>query len=914
MDAFITMDTLMSQILFNLQYAFRNLWRNRRWSTFGIFSVAAGVATVVALRSLGLAIGDSLTGNVRSSNHGDIALEISGNGGGPFNFNNPTEMQGFAEADVERAAAWADENGAQLSASTSSSNIQIAAAGFSTMGRPQFITAYFINPQTYPPTDDIRAVEPAGARLAELFQGGNEVVISDNMAANQSIKLGDTVRVSGTDEEFIVRGIIPSSAEAGLRNPFAAFFGFAYFDLALREKLPVVTDYTRLSIALPDPSPERIQAVTRTLQSLITASPYYRVQTVTDLLEDNQYIADMLSSFIVVLGLGALLIGGVGIMNTMLVMMRRRTDEIAALKTFGLKGRQVAALFMAEALLLGAAGSLLGGLFGTLLSGLANAYGQALIQQPLVWRLYPESLLFGLVLGVVVTAVFGIIPVLIAVKVRPALILRPNEMYIPRLGCLQSLMMIVVVIITIGLIAGQILQPAFSILEGRGPNNFVVGIIGVAVTLLILGILIGLLWLVVWLVGKLPSFGFIDLRLALRNLTTNRTRTATTLLALGAGMFALSSIAFFGAGLRQIIQFTLSEQLGGNVLIFPVLPAAIANPIIDGRLDSLEGVLYRTRYNNASGQLLQIDGVNVPETSDFDTNGGFFEDDDGGFVAPPSNWVQISAAETTNPNLHPGDLVSGRYLTPDDEGQPIAVLQLRPDLQALGLRVGSTINVEINGRVRDFEVVGLTAYQDANSGFSFGGAIGGDMQIPAGIIGDSMGFSINVAQVDAEQLNNVLVELSEIPLVYAFDITFIDNILSRFINQMSAIPILVGLLSLGAAAVIMANTVALSTLERRRQIGVLKAVGLKGRRILSVMLLENTLVSLLGSLLGIGLSSLGIAIMSSFGLSVTQLVPPDATPVAVVLLITAVAIAWMATFLSARSALGERVTSVLRYE
>ena len=62
----------MSQIAFYLQYAFRNLWRNRRWSTFAIFSVAAGVATVVALRSLGLAIGDSLTSNVRSSNHGDM--------------------------------------------------------------------------------------------------------------------------------------------------------------------------------------------------------------------------------------------------------------------------------------------------------------------------------------------------------------------------------------------------------------------------------------------------------------------------------------------------------------------------------------------------------------------------------------------------------------------------------------------------------------------------------------------------------------------------------------------------------------------------------------------------------------------------------------------------------------------------
>ncbi|KXK50476.1 MAG: hypothetical protein UZ13_02487 [Chloroflexi bacterium OLB13] len=50
----------MGRIGFYLGYALRNLWRSRRWSTFAVFSVAAGVATMVALRSLGLAIGDSL--------------------------------------------------------------------------------------------------------------------------------------------------------------------------------------------------------------------------------------------------------------------------------------------------------------------------------------------------------------------------------------------------------------------------------------------------------------------------------------------------------------------------------------------------------------------------------------------------------------------------------------------------------------------------------------------------------------------------------------------------------------------------------------------------------------------------------------------------------------------------------------
>ncbi len=232
---------------------------------------------------------------------------------------------------------WAKEHNATISASTQASNIQVTALNFDTVGRPQFITSYFIDPKTYPPTADIRAVEPAGTPLGELFQGGNEIVISDNMAQNQNIKLGDKVRVSGTEEEFVVRGIVPASTEAGLRNIFAAFFGFAYFDQSLKAKLPAPKDATTISVALQDTSPEAIEVARGQLDNLLQTDHYYQTNTVPEQIKQNQQIADVLGSFIVVLGLGALLIGGVGIMNTMLVLMRRRTDEIAALKTFGLK-------------------------------------------------------------------------------------------------------------------------------------------------------------------------------------------------------------------------------------------------------------------------------------------------------------------------------------------------------------------------------------------------------------------------------------------------------------------------------------------------------------------------------------------------------------------------------------------------
>ncbi len=910
----------MSRLGFYVQYALRNLWRSRRWSTFALLSVAAGVATVVALRSLGLAIADSLTDNIRASNHGDITVEMGGEGF--LSFQDPQEADGFSASQIERASQWTAERGGQIATATVSGSIQVTALNFQAVGRPQFVTSYFIDPQTYPPTQDIVASDPAGVPLNELFQGGSEVVISDNLANSQGIKVGDTVRVSGTTEEYVVRGIVPANIEAGLRNLFAAFFGFAYFDQAVKDKLPVQDTPNRIHILLPDGSSlDDVERESRSLQARLGSS-FYSVTTTGELLEENQNIADVLGSFIVVLGLGALLLGGIGIINTMLVLMRRRTDEIAALKTFGLKGGQISLLFMVETLVLGAAGSILGVVLGVLLSAFANAYGQTLIQQPLVWRVHPEAVLFGIVLGMVISVVFGLIPVIIAVKVRPATILRPNETVVPRLGCLQSLLMIVLVVVSIGLIAGQMLRPAFAVAADASSamtaSPFTVGIITVAVTLLILAILVGLLWILVWVIAKLPAFGFIDLRLALRNLTTSRTRTATTLLALATGMFALSSIAFFGAGVRQIVQFALTDQLGGNVLIFPILPAAVANAVIDTRLSSLEGVEYRIRWQNLFGDLRKVDGTQIESIEiempfDIPTrqNGETFDPDDMRVFTNTS--MTIVARDSTNPNPEARTMAAGRDLTPQDRGKRVAVLQSSPRFTEYGIKLGSIITVEINGQLYDFEVVGLLP--EAGSGsVGITNLSSGNLEIPPASVIASSPFQLTVAQVRSENLNEVLLSLNALPLVYSLDIAFFDSIISRFINQMSAIPILVGILSLGAAAVIMANTVALATLERRRQIGILKAVGLKGGRVLRVMLVENTLISLLGSLLGIGLSAVGVAVVSKLSLDLAQLIPPDATPVVVVLFVVAIGIGWLATILSARSAIAERVTSILRYE
>ncbi len=261
--------------------------------------------------------------------------------------------------------------------------------------------------------------------------------------------------------------------------------------------------------------------------------------------------------------------------------------------------------------------------------------------------------------------------------------------------------------------------------------------------------------------------------------------------------------------------------------------------------------------------------------------------------------------DSTNPNAIQAAVVEGRDLLPDDRGKLVMVVA-DDWAKGEGVNLGSTLTLQTSSGRQTFTVVGIIQ--------STGLVSFGKLFIPPDSTHGNPNIQFNVLLVDPAHLNDVLLKLTESPLVFALDISFIDSLLKRLIDEFAAIPTVVGLLSLLAAAVAMANTVSLQTLERRRQIGVLKAVGLKGRRVLWIMLLENTIIGLLGGLIGLGVSAIGVSVMTDVGTGTPIPIPAQASTVAVALVIASVLIAWAATFLSARVAIRERVANVLRYE
>ncbi len=474
---------------FAVKHSLRDMGRNRARTVFALVCVATGVSAIVALRSLAFMVGDELTTNLAQVNRGDIRLYATRSVPELIELS-PQDSSVFTQQTVNLIRAWAAREDVAVSLARLSEAFPLRLIAGGEERTAQTVLSLYVETAVYPYYDTIVLREPAGATLRDLFaQHGaasgtlddpRPIVISTGLtrSVGMGLGLGDVVRLGAAEVYYVVRGIAPSTAETVLTLPSAAFLGtYVYLpleDLALAGeaplpdeifvKVPLGRDIAGVEDSLIAYLQEQTGAETDLEQELARA-------TVPELAERNAETADVIDDLILVIGLSSLLIGGIGIVNTMLVVVNRRMLEIAVLKTLGLKAYRVTLLFLVEALLLGAAGSAIGVGVGVALSYLVRGVGEEAFALTLEWRLYPAAMGSGLFLGVLITALFGFMPTLIAGQVRPAMVLRPNEAEMPAAGLIQTLLTLLVMIAVLGALVGSIVGGSFAV----GPVIMIAG-------------------------------------------------------------------------------------------------------------------------------------------------------------------------------------------------------------------------------------------------------------------------------------------------------------------------------------------------------------------------------------------------------------------------------------------------------
>lgn len=892
----------MNKFPFLFRYTLAHLNRSRQRSLFVLFCIAAGVTAIVSLRTLGLMIGDALTGNLQLANRADIVIRAPATDSEPNTsdaalFQESTLLfpRSFSEQGIHQIQSWAAQNGVETSLALRANQRPVSVSSADGASEPTLL--FFIEPDKYPFYDTLDILQPAGATLAESLAAANRVVISQNLAEKLNLGTGDTLQISGVPGPLQVTAIVSNDSESSLQDLNTLFFPYLYLPYQMGQTALGVQANT---IYLRIPPAADVAALQN---SLAQTFPGLDIVSTVDLQAQNSRISEQINRLITTLGLVSLLIGGIGIINTMNVVVQRRAGELAVLKTLGVSGRQIMLLFLIESLFLGIAGSLLGTLLGLILVLALRGLGERLLTQSLSFAIYPQAILMGLILGVVVTLVFGFLPVISASRVRPNAVLSPQETAIPPVGRGLSLAVIAAMTFVIGLIVGVIL------------DSYSQGLLIAYGAIFALGVLTWLLWCLIWLLGRLPTFGSIRLKLAQRFISTQRGRMASTLLAMIIGVFSLSLILLMTQTVISAIEHIAEEQLGGNVLAIP--SSLAASDELAQKIDALPQVDAWRHETLYTAQLVALNGNHdigalLADAADQAASAANGEIDTTEALAQLTQLAQRFSIEILPANTEPpGEIISGD--THVGQNGDRILLYNTEAVQRLNLHPGDTLTLQFDAdHIRTVIVQGIMALPSSDSIIqirigSVQAALAPAAVIPAGIQPTPSPFSLTV---DAAAVDETVAQLGEIPGVFVLKTSQFNAFLSRLLEQLTALPLLIAVLALFSSSVIIANTVSLATQERRRQIGIMKALGLPARQVLALLLLENGLIGLLGGLLGTGGGVL-LVWLTDLAADNAGTIP---LPTILSLIALALALTLAATLLTAYSAAKTPPLLVLRYE
>ena len=276
----------------------------------------------------------------------------------------------------------------------------------------------------------VRSFDVAQGRfIAEVDLQRNERVVvlgadlRDKLFRGEN-PLGKTLRIKGVSFEVI--GVMqPKGAFLGSNQDDAAFIPLTTMANRIRGRTsPYGTELSFISVSALDEQSIRAAEFQITnllrLRHKITNNDDFEVSTQQDVLQIVGAVTGALTLMLAAIAAISLLVGGIGIMNIMLVSVSERTQEIGLRKAIGANQQDILAQFLIEAIILSALGGILGTSLGIGTVALARAV------TPLKASISPTTIVITVGISGGIGLFFGVVPARQAAKLDPIVALRSN--------------------------------------------------------------------------------------------------------------------------------------------------------------------------------------------------------------------------------------------------------------------------------------------------------------------------------------------------------------------------------------------------------------------------------------------------------------------------------------------------------
>src|SRR5579859_533282 len=683
---------------------------------------------------------------------------------------------------------------------------------------------------------------PAGesVRPADAFASGRapqspgEVVVNTGAASKGHLHTGDTVKIVLPNASVVQARLV------GIYKPNVQTGGYVGVRFIESDAMRLLTDGTHLTAldiaAKPGTSQEQLTA---SVSSILPEN--LKAKTGTQVRKDDQQRVQTALGFVsyILLAFGfiALVVGTFIIYNTFSMLVAQRLRELALLRAVGASRRQIRRSVLLEAGVIGAIGSALG-----LAGGVGLAYGLHALLDAFNVGLPSGSLLLSartvvvtMLAGIVVTLLSANAPSRRAAKIPPVAAMR-DEFAAPATSTLRRRTVAGVLVAGLGVIGT--VAGALSGSGGSEATFIGVGLVAVGAGALLLSPVLAR-WVITPLGRALGRpFGTVG-RLARTNAVRNPRRTAATSFALTLGLLLVSGVAVIGSSMKSSIgalfdnNVTADYMLTTSVDVNVPLPAAQAAQRVPG-----------------VGSVTQLHGLRAQLDSGGASDGIAVEGPLGSVIRV--NTIRGSAAPA------PGTIVISQTQS-NKAGWGMGTVH------TLSTHNGHTVRERVAGVYKDNQLLGpwlvtSDAYRTLvpqNQWSDF-----------VALVKVAPGASSAAVRADIEKVTAPY---------YIVDVQTRSEFKGQVASQVnSLLGLLYGLLGLAIIIAILGiiNTLALSVVERRREIGMLRAVGMQRRQVRRMIYLESLLIAVfgaaLGLVLGVSYGSLFARTLRSQGLNVVS--------------------------------------------
>ncbi|RZU15260.1 ABC transporter permease [Streptomyces sp. BK239] len=653
-------------------------------------------------------------------------------------------------------------------------------------------------------------------------QGPGQIMIDADTADKHGLKLGDELGVItavGTHTSKI-SGI----AAFQVTNPGAAVF---YYDTKTAQQTLVGKPGVFTNVNVTAAAGVSDDQLKKNVAAAIGGQ--YKVQTAKETADANrkdvgEFLNVMKYAMLGFAGI-AFLVGIFLIINTFSMLVAQRTREIGLMRAIGSSRKQVNRSVLVEALLLGVVGSVLG-----VGAGVGIAVGLMKLMGLTGMNLSTDDLtvawttpVVGVALGVIVTVLAAYLPARRAGKVSPMAALR--DAGAPADAKAGRIRAVVGTVLTGG--GGLCLYLATAADKASEGSLW----LGLGVVLTLIGfVVIGPLLAggVVRVLGAmlLRVFGPVG-RMAERNALRNPRRTGATGAALMIGLALVACLSVVGSSMVASATDQLDKTVGTDFIIQndtgqPITPQAVQ------AVKAVPGLERVTEYKILDADLRTPDGkASAKETLN---------------AADPS-YVKDLNVETVA-----GDLA--------DAYRPDSMSVFEGFAEAHGLKLGSKVDVAFkDGNKATLTVRAITSDEMVvDKGAMYVSIATVAKYVPA----DRMPLDMLVFATAKEGQQDAAYKalksaMHDYPQYKVRDQTDYKQALKDQIGQL--LNLIYGLLALAIIVAVLGvvNTLALSVVERTREIGLMRAIGLSRRQLRRMIRLESVVIALFGALLGLGL-------------------------------------------------------------